>query len=118
MSKNIFGRPLQKCSCNGKETGWKRNGYCSNDRLDSGTHIVCARVTKKFLEFTRTKGNDLITPNAFFPGLVPGDCWCLCIGRWIEAYRAGVAPPIFLERSDQSVLNYVDLDLLLEYALD
>lgn len=118
MPKNIFGHPLKKCQCNQKQTGWKRDGHCSNDMMDPGTHIVCARVTKEFLEFTLKKGNDLITPHGSFPGLVPGDCWCLCVGRWMEAYRNGVAPPIFLEKTDQSVLKYVDLDLLVKYALD
>lgn len=116
--KNVFGQPLQICTCNSKKTGWHRDGYCSNDPDDPGTHIVCAIVTNDFLRFSYSKGNDLITPTKTFPGLVSGDCWCLCVGRWIEAYRAGVAPPLLLKKTDESVLKYVDLSVLKQYAVD
>jgi hypothetical protein len=120
MRTNVFGRPLQDCSCGNdrKKTGWKRDGYCSAYEDDQGTHIVCAKVTDDFLKFTYTKGNDLITPRRGFPGLNEGDYWCLCVMRWIEAYHNGVAPPIFLENTDRNVLNYVEFDILKQYALD
>ena len=118
MRKNVFGKHLKTCTCNEKVTGWSRDGFCSFDNNDYGTHIVCARVTEEFLKFTMIKGNDLITPRMGFPGLVPGDCWCLCVLRWIEAYNNGVAPPIFLEKTDQNVLKYVDFSVLKNYALD
>ncbi len=119
MRKNLFGEMLEACRCgNGKITGWKRDSYCSNYTEDEGTHIVCARVTNDFLIFTLSKGNDLITSTRNFPGLVEGDCWCLCVMRWIEAYNNGVAPPIFLKGTDQSVLKYVDINILKQYALD
>ena len=116
---SVKGTPLQKCNCapNQKQTGWLRDGYCSNNENDTGTHIVCAKVTNEFLNFTRSKGNDLITPSNGFPGLVEGDCWCLCVSRWLEAYREGVAPPIYLDKTDQSVLKYVDKQILEAHAL-
>lgn len=114
---NVYGKPLHICNCNNKMTGWKRDGYCTYDREDPGTHIVCAKMTKEFLEFTYEMGNDLITPRGSFNGLVPGDCWCLCVVRWIEAYKQGVAPPIYLHASDQNVLRYVDMKILKKYAL-
>lgn len=119
MRKNVFGKALKACKCNsGKVSGWKRDGYCSDYFEDGGTHIVCARVTNDFLMFTYSKGNDLITPRTGFLGLLEGDCWCLCVMRWIEAYNNGVAPPIFLESTDQNVLQYVNSDILKQYALD
>jgi len=116
MSKNIVGNKLKKCQSNSK-TGWHRDNYCSYNKQDGGRHIVCASVTKDFLQFTYSKGNDLITPRGDFPGLVPGDRWCLCVHRWIESYKAGVAPPIYLESSDIEVLKYVDIEILKKYAL-
>lgn len=115
---NVLNKPLEICTCNSKKTGWNRDGYCSNHPSDPGTHIVCAIMTKDFLRFTKSKGNDLITPTKNFPGLVPGDCWCLCVGRWIQAYEKGVAPPLLLRKTDKSVLKYVDIDILKRYALD
>ena len=84
---------------------------------DRGTHIVCAVVTKDFLKFTYSKGNDLITPRNGFPGLKPGDRWCLCVLRWIEAYNNGVAPLIDLQCTQYNVLNYVSLDILVKYSI-
>ena len=119
MRKNIFGDMLDACRCSkGKISGWKRDGYCSNYVEDEGTHIVCAKVTNDFLMFSLSKGNDLVTPRRGFPGLIEGDCWCLCVMRWIEAYNNGVAPPIFLKGTDKSVLKYVDINILKKYALD
>jgi uncharacterized protein (DUF2237 family) len=115
---NVFGRKLKKCNCSQKITGYNRTGYCNNFSDDPGTHIVCARVTKEFLEYTYYKGNDLITPRRGFPGLVNGDCWCICVLRWIEAYKYGVAPPIYLESTDSHVLDYVPFNILKNYALD
>ena len=85
---NVFGNDLKICGRN-PLTGYTRTGYCSLDKYDSGTHIVCAIVTKDFLNFTYKKGNDLTTPRNGFPGLKPGDRWCLCVLRWIEAYNKG-----------------------------
>ena len=117
MSKNIVGNKLKKCQCNSK-TGWLRDNYCSYNKKDIGNHIVCASVTNEFLIFSYSKGNDLITPRDNFPGLVSGDKWCLCIHRWIEAYKSGVAPPIYIESSDIEALKYIDINILKKYALD
>jgi uncharacterized protein (DUF2237 family) len=117
MSRNMLGDKLKKCKCNSR-TGWLRDNYCSYNKEDRGKHIVCASVTKDFLLFSYSRGNDLITPRGDFPGLVPGDIWCLCVERWIEAYKAGVAPPIYIKSSDIEVLKYVDINILKRYALD
>ena len=115
QQKNVLDQTLEPCTVN---TGYDRSGYCYFHEDDPGTHIVCARVTKEFLEFTKTKGNDLITPRGSFKGLKPGDLWCLCIGRWMQAYNAGKAPPIYLRRTHKSALTYVPLSVLQLYALD
>ncbi len=112
---NVLGTDLQPCTTN---TGYDRTGYCYFHADDPGTHIVCARVTREFLDFTKTKGNDLITPRGSFRGLIPGDLWCLCISRWLEAYQAGKAPPVYLRRTHQSALQQVPLIVLQQYALD
>lgn len=119
-SRNALGGKLEKCECSqsSKNTGWLRDNYCSYSKEDSGVHIVCARVTKDFLLYTYTHGNDLITPRYGFPGLVEGDCWCLCIHRWLQAYKKGVAPPIYLKHTDSEILKYVELNVLKKYALD
>lgn len=109
---NVFGTRLKPCD---SRTGWRRDGFCSYDPRDQGVHTVCAVVTPEFLEYTYNRGNDLITPRDGFPGLLPGDRWCLCVLRWIEALEDGVAPPIILERTDRSVLNYVPLRILKRY---
>jgi uncharacterized protein (DUF2237 family) len=113
---NVFGEKLKLCSLN-PLTGYTRNGYCNLDRYDKGTHIVCAVVTKKFLDFTYENGNDLISRRGEFPGLKPGDKWCLCVLRWIEAYKKGVAPFIDLESTEYEVLKYVPLELLIKYSI-
>ena len=85
---------------------------------DLGTHVVCARVTREFLEFSRQRGNDLISPAPQwkFPGLKPGDQWCLCVSRWMEAEKAGVAPPVILEATHEKALEYTSMETLLKYA--
>jgi len=109
--KNVLGQPLQIC-CEKPMTGFTRNGKCESTIDDSGLHTVCAVVTKEFLEFTKSQGNDLITPRSGFPGLKAGDKWCLCVGRWKESLEAGYAPPIIFESTNESVLKHVDLEVL------
>jgi uncharacterized protein (DUF2237 family) len=118
-ASNALGGPLQVCSLSPR-TGYLRDGHCRTRADDLGSHVVCARVTDGFLAFSRERGNDLITPvPAYdFPGLKEGDRWCLCALRWREALDAGVAPPVFLQATHQRVLEIIDLDLLLPYALD
>ena len=98
-------------------TGYNRNGYCTLDSTDSGTHVICALITNEFLQFTRSRGNDLITPRNGFPGLKAGDKWCVCALRWLEAYRAGKAPRIDLEATKIQALNFVDPRILKMYSL-
>jgi uncharacterized protein len=116
-AKNVFGQPLQ-CCCTTPLTGFYRNGWCETGPLDLGTHVVCAEVTEAFLAFTRSQGNDLSTPapQYQFPGLRPGDRWCLCASRWKEALDAGYAPPIQLEATHIAVLKFVPLEVLQEHA--
>jgi hypothetical protein len=113
--KNILGTDLIPCCNTGKITGFNRDGMCSSNTADIGTHIICAIVDNNFLEFTKSKGNDLITPSGGFPGLVAGDKWCLCILRWIEAHKAGKAPKIIPESTNELALKYVPKDILMEY---
>ncbi len=112
-TKNVLGTELKKC-CDSPVTGFYRNGYCHTGPQDYGTHTTCAVLTKEFLEFTKSKGNDLMTPQPQynFPGLKPGDKWCLCALRWMEAYKAGVAPQIELEATHEKMLEYIELDKL------
>ena len=115
--RNVLGGALASCCTGPKVTGWARDGYCSARPADGGAHIVCAYVSREFLDFTRSRGNDLETPRGpSFPGLVPGDAWCLCASRWREAYEAGVAPPVNLSATDATALRFVTLDMLLEHA--
>jgi uncharacterized protein (DUF2237 family) len=118
MANNVFGEPLASCSVEPK-TGFYRNGCCETGPDDLGTHTVCAVMTEEFLIFSYKKGNDLITPRPeySFPGLKPGDKWCLCASRWIEAYRVGKAPKIVLEATHEKTLDYIELDELVKYAL-
>jgi uncharacterized protein (DUF2237 family) len=101
-------------------TGFYRNGCCDTGEEDVGLHLVCAKMTAEFLAFSQSRGNDLITPNPFygFPGLRPGDQWCLCVQRWKEAYDAGMAPQVILEATHVSALEFVDLEALQRYAID
>lgn len=116
---NVLGGPLE-CCCMRPLTGFYRDGYCRTGPGDVGLHTVCVEVTDEFLAFSRSRGNDLSTPvpEYGFPGLVSGDKWCLCVTRWQEALTAGKAPRVNLAASHISVLEFVDLDDLKEYALD
>ena len=113
---NIYDEPLRVCSTD-PMTGWKRDGKCSTHDDDTGTHTVCARVNDEFLNYTKSKGNDLSTPNEYFPGLKDGDNWCLCALRWKQALDDGVAPPLNLESTNKKTLEYVDLDTLERYKI-
>jgi uncharacterized protein len=117
MANNVFGEKLLSCSTE-PLTGFYRNGCCETGPDDLGTHTVCAVMTREFLEFSLGRGNDLITPRPeyAFPGLVPGDRWCLCASRWVEAYKAGVAPKLVLEASHEKTLDYVSLGELVKFA--
>jgi len=116
LEKNVLGTDLQTC-CFEPKTGFYRDGYCKTGSDDVGTHVVCAIMTQEFLEFSKSKGNDLITPIAYyqFPGLKPGDKWCLCVSRWKEAYQSGKAPEVVLEATHEKALNYVTFEMLLEH---
>lgn len=117
-AKNVLGGKLQSC-CFEPLTGYFRDGYCRTDLSDRGTHTVCAIVTKEFLEYTKSKGNDLSTPfpQFNFPGLKPGDKWCLCASRWLEAYHAGAAPKILLEATHEKTLSIVGIEILKAHSV-
>ena len=117
--KNVFGEPLAPC-CTDPMTGFYRDGTCRTGAGDAGVHTVCAEMTAEFLEFSRSRGNDLSTPvpEYEFPGLKPGDRWCLCAARWKEAYDAGMAPRVVLEACHVSTLEFATLDELREFAID
>ncbi|MFO0467930.1 MAG: DUF2237 family protein [Bacteroidota bacterium] len=117
MSKNVFGEDLMLCSSS-PMTGYYRNGCCETGEDDRGTHTVCAVMTEEFLTFSKSKGNDLSTPRPEwnFPGLKPGDKWCLCTSRWMEAYRENVAPMVFLEATNEKTLDYIALEELVKFA--
>ena len=117
MEKNIFGEPLKSC-CTNPLTGYFRDGYCRTDASDYGNHIVCVIVTEKFLEFSKRNGNDLITPQPkhLFPGLHPGDKWCLCASRWQEALESGCAPKVELEATNEKVLQTIKMKDLISHA--
>jgi uncharacterized protein (DUF2237 family) len=118
-SKNVFGDDLALCSTD-PVTGFTRSGGCETGQRDTGSHTVCAKVTKEFLDFSRSKGNDLITPapEIGFPGLKPGDCWCLCAARWKEALEAGCAPGVILVATHQRALETLCLEELKSHAID
>ena len=118
QSLNVFAQPLELC-CDNPKTGFYRDGFCNTGSIDLGTHVVCAEMTKEFLDYTKSKGNDLSTPNPIydFPGLKPGDCWCLCALRWKEAYEAGVAPNVKLEATHDKALEYLTMNQLIEKAI-
>ena len=115
---NVFGEALASC-CFDPITGYYRDGFCHTGYEDYGLHTVCAQMTAEFLAFAQRVGNDLITPmpEVGFAGLQPGDYWCICVSRWIEAFEQDVAPPVKLKACHQSVLQFVDLETLMEYAL-
>ncbi|MCX7214176.1 MAG: DUF2237 domain-containing protein [Burkholderiales bacterium] len=114
---NVLGGPLLACSYD-PLTGFFRDGCCETGVDDVGSHTVCARVTADFLAFSRSRGNDLSTPRPEyrFKGLVEGDRWCLCAARWLEAYEAGMAPPVVLESTHEMALRIVPLQALLAHA--
>lgn len=118
MATNVLGTTLQAC-CFDPKTGYFRDGYCKTRVDDVGTHVVCAVMTQEFLTFTKSRGNDLETPfpQYDFPGLKPGDKWCLCVLRWKEALDAGFAPPIVLESTHKVALKYVTLEDLKSHAM-
>ncbi len=118
-ARNVLGGELELCGLDPR-TGYLRDGHCRTRRDDRGLHVVCARVDGRFLEFSRERGNDLVSavPAFDFPGLKAGDRWCLCALRWREALEAGVAPPVFLQATHERVLELIELDRLLPFALD
>jgi uncharacterized protein (DUF2237 family) len=118
-SKNVLGGLLRSCS-NDPTTGFYRTGCCETGPRDRGRHVVCAEMTDDFLHFTKAQGNDLSTPRPEwnFPGLEPGDRWCLCAARWQEALEAGVAPPVVLSATHEKALEILDLADLKAHALD
>ena len=119
MPQNILGTELE-CCCNEPLTGFYRDGFCRTGADDVGLHVICARMTQEFLEFSATRGNDLMTPRPeyLFEGLKPGDRWCLCAARWQEALDAGVAPPIVAEGTHISALEFISRADLMRHAAD
>ena len=118
-STNVFGETLEDCSHN-PLTGFFRDGCCNTSKLDGCSHTVCVELTAEFLDFSRLRGNDLSTPRPEFgfPGLNPGDRWCLCAARWLEAQKNGAAPRVWLTRTHQRALEIVPLKILREFAID
>lgn len=112
-AKNVFGTELKQC-CENPKTGFYRDGFCHTGPEDHGTHVACATLTQAFLDFTLSRGNDLMTPRPEwrFPGLKPGDRWCLCANRWLEARKAGVAPKLNLEATHEKMLEFADISEL------
>lgn len=118
MANNVLGTTLQSCSTD-PMTGFFRDGCCNTNGQDFGLHLVCCEVTADFLEFSQSVGNDLSTPRPemAFPGLQPGNRWCVCVKRWQQALEAGVAPLVNLEATHISALEFVDLDDLKAHAV-
>ncbi len=116
---NVLGEPLESC-CIDPMTGFYRSGSCETGPQDHGAHVVCAEVSAEFLAFSKSRGNDLSTPQPDFgfPGLKPGDRWCLCAARWVEALEAGMAPPIKLTATHKRVLDFISFEVLKQHALD
>lgn len=119
QSLNVFGEPLLPCSSD-PLTGFFRDGCCNTGDQDAGSHTICVQITEEFLQYTLSCGNDLGTPvpEAGFPGLEPGDQWCVCAPRWLEAYEYKMAPRVFLTRTHQRALEIVPLEVLRQYAAD
>jgi uncharacterized protein (DUF2237 family) len=117
--RNVLGEKLDTCSIR-PMTGFYRTGCCETGAEDAGAHVVCVEVTKEFLAFSKTRGNDLSTPvpEIGFPGLQPGDRWCLCAARWKEALDAGVAPRVVLRATHENALEHVSFEELKKRALD
>jgi uncharacterized protein (DUF2237 family) len=118
-SLNVFDEPLETCSEEPK-TGFFRDGCCNTSGQDVGSHTVCVALTREFLEFSKGRGNDLMTPiPAYgFPGLKEGQRWCLCASRWLEAEKAGAAPRVYLRRTHRRALETVPMEVLRRYAID
>lgn len=118
-SLNVFGEALEPCGMD-PLTGFFRDGACNTCDEDLGSHTVCMQASQEFLEFSRFKGNDLSTPmpEFNFPGLKPGDSWCLCAARWLEAEKHDMAPKVFLRRTHVKALEIIPMALLKKYALD
>ncbi|MAR06616.1 MAG: hypothetical protein CL862_05905 [Cyanobium sp. NAT70] len=116
-SRNVLGDPLEVCGCQ-PMTGWFRKGFCETDASDLGQHSICCVMNESFLRYSKAQGNDLSTPvPAFqFPGLNPGDHWCVCAPRWKQAYDDGMAPFVRLEATEETALEVVSLEQLREYA--
>jgi uncharacterized protein (DUF2237 family) len=119
QQRNVYGEPLEVCSLN-PTTGFYRSGCCETGAEDVGVHSVCVEVTQEFLAFSKSRGNDLSTPRPEFgfPGLSPGDRWCLCAARWQEALEAGVAPRVVLAATHEATLEIAKLPDLKRHALD
>ena len=117
--RNVLGGMLENCSMSPR-TGFYRDGCCNTGPEDLGLHVVCTRVTREFLAFARRQGNDLVTPapEYGFPGLKPGDRWCVCAATWRQAYEAGVASPVVLAATHEETLAVIPLDVLRELAVD
>ena len=117
--KNVFGEPLESCS-NDPVTGWFRDGCCGTDKNDHGVHTVCAKVTEKFLLWSKQVGNDLITPHPEFgfPGLKDGDGWCVCASWYARAVEADKACPIYLKRTHEKTLGLISIEALKKHAID
>jgi len=117
--RNVLGGALMPCSTSPR-TGFYRDGCCNTGPEDVGLHVVCAQVTAEFLAFARERGNDLVTPvpEFGFPGLKPGDRWCVCAGTWREAFEAGAAPPVVLAATHEETLAVIPLHALQQHALD
>lgn len=118
MIKNVLGNELEICGCD-PMTGWYRDGYCKTDHRDIGIHTVCCIVNNEFLEFSKNQGNDLITPRPElnFKGLKEGDSWCLCAGRWYDAYKKGKACKVKLDRTHEETLAIIPKKILIEMAI-
>ena len=118
-SLNVFDEEIESCS-EQPLTGFFRDGCCNTSDQDVGSHTVCVKVTAEFLEFSRFRGNDLSTPQPQFgfPGLEPGDRWCLCAARWLEAHEHGMAPKVYLRRTHKRALEIVPLATLRKFAVD
>jgi len=119
FQKNVLGEKLEPCSAE-PLTGWFRDGCCNTDQIDYGVHTVCAKVTKKFLEWAKTNGNDLITPHPEFdfPGLKEGDCWCVCATTYAQSIEAGTACKIYLKKTNNKTLDLISIDKLKKFAID
>jgi uncharacterized protein len=115
--RNLLGQPIEPCSTS-PMTGFFRSGCCETSDEDLGSHTVCTQVTAEFLEFSKKRGNDLSTPRPGFPGLRPGDRWCVCAARWKEAHDAGVAPPVVLASTHELACEVVPRQALLAHAID